>query len=62
MKSIKGRLNTVGFSRVDVEPFYGHSYYRKIPIPNSIEKIATSIYMENEISTFATFVFLKTQK
>ena len=60
--SIESRLNTVGFSAVDAEPFYGHSYYRKIPILNSIEKMATSIYMKNEVSTFATFVFLKTQK
>lgn len=61
-KSIEKRLKTVGFCSISVEPFYGHSYYRKIPILNGIEEIATSIYMENEISTFATFVFLKMQK
>lgn len=62
MKSIERRLYTVGFSKVDVLPFYGHSYYRKIPFFNNIERMATSIYMKNEISSFATFVFLVTQK
>jgi hypothetical protein len=61
-RRIEERITQCGFSEVSVEPFYGHSYYRKIPILKYFERLATNFYLKHDISIFATFVFVTARK
>ena len=62
IKSTKKRLKTIGFSHTTVEAFYGHGYYKNIPLLNNIEKATSFVCHRYNISMFAPYVFVTTEK
>lgn len=59
---IERNLKDIGYSNIQIEPFYGHNYYKKLPILNTIERAVTSYYMKNNFSYFASYVFVMVRK
>lgn len=41
------RIESIGFSKVEIIPFYGHEYFKKIPILRELDR-AFSVYAKNK--------------
>lgn len=55
--SMESKIQALGYSEVQVIPFYGHNYYSHIPPLQPFEKFFTSLTMKKNWSFFSTFVY-----
>jgi len=59
---LEERIKSLGYSDVKVIPFYGHSYYKKLPVLRQGEKIMSNFYGKNDVSVFAAFMYTIARK
>jgi SAM-dependent methyltransferase len=52
------RLLDIGFDRVDVVPFYGHSYYRRFPVVRTASERLTDVVERRSMRTLSSFAFV----
>lgn len=57
-KSVRDRLQEIGFSQVWQVPFYGHDYYyRSIPVARDIHRRISDFLRARKVSRFASFAY-----
>ena len=55
-------LKGVGFSRVTIDTFYGHDYFRSIPGLRDISRVASAVAAARDWSRLGSFAHIKTYK
>jgi hypothetical protein len=55
-------LRRVGFARAVLVPFYGHSYFRKIPGIRDVDRFLTKWAAQKDLTLYASFCFSVAQK
>ena len=55
-------LRSVGYSEVEVIPFYGHFYYEKIPLVKQIHEKFSAIAAHNEWTALASYAYIRAVK
>ena len=58
VKTVGRRISNLGYAQVRVIPFYGHSYYKKIPVVRSIEKLFRKFARNIGLSICAPYVYV----
>jgi SAM-dependent methyltransferase len=56
------RLQQIGFREALVAPFYGHAYYRKIPLVRDINRRWTTLARSKDWRTTSSFAYVLVQK
>jgi len=59
---VRDSLRAIGFADVWQAPFYGHRYYRKIPIVRDIHKLVTRQLSARNVATLASFAYTIVRK
>lgn len=59
---MRDEIKSLGFSKVWQVPFYGHNYYRNIPVLNKAEKSVANLIKSRDIPALAAFAFTIVQK
>jgi SAM-dependent methyltransferase len=58
----KKRIQNLGFSHVLIIPFYGHGYFRKIPIVYQLDSAISRLAQKNNFSLLASYAYTLVQK
>ena len=56
-EKITGRLKDLGFRSATIVPFFGHAYYKSIPVLRSIENWFRGVTRRREMKTFASYAY-----
>lgn len=54
---VRRKIRDIGFSHVDIIPFYGHDYFRKIPLLKQVDGAVSSAAMKHEIRMLSSFAY-----
>ena len=54
-KAVRARMRSFGFTDVQQIPFYGHNYYRKMPVIRSVHSALTNLVRSAGAKTLATY-------
>jgi SAM-dependent methyltransferase len=60
--SLKRNLETIGFRQIAVSAFYGHAYYRSIPLLRELERHWAHMAMRNDLRPLSSFAYAFVQK
>jgi SAM-dependent methyltransferase len=60
--SLQRHLEGIGFRRVVICAFYGHGYYRSIPIVRDVERSWTEFARREDLRAFSSFAYAFVQK
>jgi SAM-dependent methyltransferase len=60
--SLQRHLETIGFRRVIICAFYGHNYYRSIPVVRAAERSWTEFTRKEDLRLFSSFAYAFVQK
>lgn len=56
------RIRNIGFSDVRIIPFYGHGYFRKIPILHQIDTAISRLAQKQDFSLLASYAYTVVSK
>lgn len=60
--SLQRHLEAIGFRRVIISAFYGHNYYRSIPVVRGVERRWTEFSRREDLRLFSSFAYAFMQK
>lgn len=55
-------LLSIGYSEVEIQPFYGHFYYEKIPVLKEIHEQFSALAARNGWSVLASYAYIRVVK
>lgn len=56
--SIESKIRSVGYGHVDVKRFYGHYYYRRLPVIRSMEFAVRNTLCKLDWTVFGTYAYI----
>lgn len=59
---MKSMLHSIGYSNVDVQPFYGHFYYEKIPGLKQIHEGFSALAADRNWTNLASYAYIRAVK
>ena len=61
-EKMEAMLRRVGYRSVEVTNFYGHNYFKKIPLVRELDRAFSALAARKEWSTFGSFVHIVVRK
>lgn len=61
-RKMKPMLEGIGYSEVQILPFYGHGYFERFPIIRNIHNTFTEVARKNDWSTIASYAYIAARK
>jgi SAM-dependent methyltransferase len=61
-EKMEAMLRRVGYRKVEITNFYGHSYFNKIPVVRELDRAFSALAARKDWSTFGSFVHIIVRK
>ncbi|MET0868129.1 MAG: methyltransferase domain-containing protein, partial [Pseudorhodoplanes sp.] len=61
-RKMKPMLNAIGYSEVQVLPFYGHGYFEPFPVVRNIHEAFTEVARKNDWRMLASYAYIAARK